>query len=508
LLSTTSAVARDSLAPYLAVPKPIVDAEGRIEVIVDFFDEAEETYPDVIEMSIKQKDQFKRDLAFHKPKATNLVDDYEKKYQLTHSGMTSYVGLSFAAFLDVKQIEKLRKDKNVRLITQNSVVDTFSSLPPWSDNPAIPNGGEIHSWGRVAVNGKERIPGSTRKVFVIDSGVAYHSDLQNVTRTSVVCGPSGGCENVSSFNQVVGCYAHATHVAGIIGATNGNGQTSAGVYAGVDIVSVTPYKSNFWDGTCAQNGTATAAEFGYALDYIYERIWKHNGGKFAIVNISFNGPRVAVGTLLDSSSGMRVPQANALKLRKLATPALTKDSAHRKYPGALVVQSAGNQSSNVCTVSTDWGYAYIPGTSPNAALADDGIMVVGAVKVDGTAATTFQPTNPANIGVSTPPGSNYGACVDIWAPGDRIVSTWGAHSGDTFATQTYAGNAPNFGQGWAFVSGTSMAAPHVAGVAAYLADVNNPASPGELEQLIRNYAQQYGGATDAANQPVKVVRIP
>ncbi len=58
------------------------------------------------------------------------------------------------------------------------------------------------------------------------------------------------------------------------------------------------------------------------------------------------------------------------------------------------------------------------------------------------------------------PFSNYGRCVDLFAPGVRITSVW--HTG-VDATNT--------------ISGTSMATPHVAGVAALHLQGNPTASP-------------------------------
>ena len=67
--------------------------------------------------------------------------------------------------------------------------------------------------------------------------------------------------------------------------------------------------------------------------------------------------------------------------------------------------------------------------------------------------------------------SNYGTCTDIFAPGQSITSAW---IGGNNSTNT--------------ISGTSMASPHVAGVAALFLAANASASPSQVKSEIESLA--------------------
>jgi aqualysin 1 len=110
-----------------------------------------------------------------------------------------------------------------------------------------------------------------------------------------------------------------------------------------------------------------------------------------------------------------------------------------------------------------------------------GITYVVAAGNDNRNACNFSParvTEAITVGATTNTDarasfSNFGTCLDIFAPGQGITSTW-------FTTDTAVNT----------LSGTSMAAPHVAGVAALFLQTNPTASPQAVRDAIVNSATQ------------------
>ncbi len=118
------------------------------------------------------------------------------------------------------------------------------------------------------------------------------------------------------------------------------------------------------------------------------------------------------------------------------------DDAVRKAAagGVVFTVASGNEGVNACNSSPARAGA---GTN-------NGIITVGA-------------TDSSNREASF---SNHGSCVDIWAPGVSILSTWS-------------------NGGLAYASGTSMASPHVGGTAGLYLSRNTATAPATAEATLK-----------------------
>lgn len=115
----------------------------------------------------------------------------------------------------------------------------------------------------------------------------------------------------------------------------------------------------------------------------------------------------------------------------------------------------------------------------------DGIVMCVAAGNDGRSASNYSParvTNAITVGATGSytnltnydafaSYSNYGSVVDILAPGSSITSTW---IGSTSAIKT--------------ISGTSMATPHVTGVAALYLSKYPSSSPAAVQTALKSAA--------------------
>jgi lantibiotic leader peptide-processing serine protease len=323
-------------------------------------------------------------------------------------------------------------------------------------------------WGITAVDAQNAWAhgrkGAGAIVAILDEGVdATHPDLAPNVRADLSTSFAEDCSgSIEDWQPPPGFYFnHGTHVAGIVAAAD-NGFGVIGVAPKAQIMAV----------------DVLSRCLGYGLDS-----WIIDGIRYAadhgadVINMSLgSGPLDTRGACDDAGNCY-----TAEDIRNTAI-AYSRAALHANRKGATVIASAGNDG-------FDFGANPQFIQLPSDAL---GILSISATAPIGWAVDpTVTLDNPASY-------SNFGTNrIDFSAPGGDF-----AYPGNEGCT--VAGLArpcwvfdlvfSDIPGGWAWAAGTSMAAPHAAGVAAqYIGASGGKQSPLVVEGLLRLLADHPNG---------------
>ena len=289
-------------------------------------------------------------------------------------------------------------------------------------------------------------------VAVIDTGILNHADLTGrtvpgydfITDLDMANDLDGRDSDPSDPGDWVAaseCYSgsparnsswHGTHVAGTIGAASNN---STGV-AGINWVSkILPIRVL---GKCGGVTSDITDGMRWAAGLSVSDV-PANANPAKVLNMSLGGYR-------SSPPYCDTETQNAINAIAAA--------------GASVIVAAGNDNADASQ--------YSPASC-------NGVVTVAATDQSGNRSIWNLAANSA---------SNYGSVVEISAPGTAVLST--LNNGTTTpASDSYAA-----------YNGTSMATPHVAGVASLLLSVDPSLTPAQVQQVLQSTAKPFpGGST-------------
>ncbi len=338
-----------------------------------------------------------------------------------------YAVKGFSASLTPWQLGALRADPAVAFIEGDRVVQLAGQVLPTGINRV-----DADLSPTAAIDGTDTRVNAD--VAIIDTGIQKdHEDLNvaggvNCTDTGATAPTDWGDGN-----------GHGTHVAGIVGAID-NTVGVVGVAPGARVWAVRVFRAD---------GYSLLSWIVCGIDWVTAQKDPLDTSKplFEAANMSLRDAGSDDGNCGNTND----------------------DAEHRAIcasvaAGTTYAVAAGNDS----TSASKWIPAAYPEVITVSALADfDG-------KPGGLAASTCSSFNSADSDDTFADFSNFGPPVDLIAPGKCIYSTYST--------------AKSTGTGYAVLSGTSMASPHVAGAIALYKAEHPAATPADVKAALQGAA--------------------
>jgi subtilisin family serine protease len=316
-----------------------------------------------------------------------------------------------------------------------------------SGTAAVPDPGEATQWDMAMIKADQAIeinPGSPDVlVGVLDSGIdVTHPDLagQVDADASVNC-TAAGRPDTSATGWLPTTSDHGTHVAGTIAAAD-NGLGIVGVAPGVQMASVKVVND---DG------------FIYPEYAVCGFVWAGLHG-VDVTNNSY---------YIDPFMYWCADQPDQAAVKEAVRRAIDFSTDR----GAVHAAAAGNASTDLANNTRDT-------SSPNDSTAVDRTINSGCEDLPTEADGVVTVSSVTSTGALSSFSNRGLGKIDVAAPGSAIVST-------------------ELNGTWDTKSGTSMASPHVAGVLALMKSAHPDWTPAQLEQAVRDQADDRPCGTTA-----------
>lgn len=408
------------------------------------------------------------------PDVAQVAQSLAKQYGGRVAETWEHALLGFVIRMPEARARKLAEDPRVESVEQNAFISTPVGDcylgTPWADSRTLPSpsaspqllncsdpdplndtqmGPPIcqDNWGidRIdQISGRNNQHsfinnGNTTHVYVMDTGIRWsHREFLDASGATRVSGGVDARQNPvvpGNSTNTNDCYGHGTHVAGIVAGRTFGVAKNAAIHPVRTVGCPTDPLTNqqFIDNTIR------------GLNWVVSEVTARRSGGAAwpsVVNWSGGNHTIFTG-----NNGLQTAVQNVIN------------------NNVVLVQAAGNQSGDYTGPTSlfdacQWSFG---GTHPQ-------VIVAGGFDYNEGRWTRRPQQDPDDAQYcGTDCGSNGGSCVDIWSPSTHVIAS--NMSGNNLTCH---------------LSGTSMAAPHVAGVVAIYLQSNPFATPTQVEQALRS----------------------
>lgn len=319
-------------------------------------------------------------------------------------------------------------------------------------NDFTPDEGDANAWGLSAIGAVEAqkvdVPRATVTVAVMDTGIdPDHKDLKDRIDAS----RSVGCQVNGIPNQDPSAWKddhyHGTHVAGTIAASH-NGYGVDGVAPDATLIAIK---------TSNKAGSFYPEYVACAFDWAAEHNVDVSNSSYYMDPYAFWLPNEASQAAGLEAASRAVHYSKEHGVVNFAAEGNSNDD----HDNPTIDKDSPNDVEGAAVERNVAGGIDVP------AMLGDSVLSVSALKLPTGA-------DPATAKLERAGFSNYGKnSVDVAAPGQRIWSTMPTWEKD-----------PPFG----YLSGTSMASPHAAGVAALVKEIHPDYTADEVIALVKKQA--------------------